>query len=134
MDQPAHASVRGLIENEGRVLLIKQRTPDGSDVWEVPGGRALIGEDPRDAVVREVREETSLEITVGDPIDVYSYTWDGRAKGVVATVFECEVVDGTVDISNTPEDESIIGFDWVTRTRVDSLPMLPELREIITDQ
>lgn len=134
MDQPAQASVRGLIENEGRVLLIKHQTRDGGEVWTVPGGRARIGENPRDAVVREVWEETTLEITVGDPIDAYSFSWDGSTKGVVATVFECELVDGTVDISNNPEDEPVIGFDWVSHTQVDSLPMLPELREILTNR
>jgi 8-oxo-dGTP diphosphatase len=134
MEQPAQASVRGSIENEGRVLLIQHRTRDGNNVWTVPGGRARIGEDPRDAVVREVWEETTLEVTVGDPIDVYSFTWDGSTKGVVTTVFACELVDGRVDISNNPEDEPVVGFDWVASTQIDSLPMLPELREIITGQ
>jgi len=134
MDRPAQASVRALIENENRVLLVKHQTSDGSGVWTVPGGRARIGEDPRDAVVREIREETTLEITVGDPIGVYSFTWDGSSKGVVATIFECEIVHGTVDISNNPEDERIIDFDWIPPTQADSLPMLPELRGIITDR
>lgn len=133
MDQPAQASVRGLIENEERFLLVKHQTSDGGEVWTVPGGRARIGEDPREAVVREVWEETSLEIVVGDPIDVYSFTWEGGTKGVVAMIFDCELTGGTVDINNNPEDEPIVGFNWVTHTQVATLPMLPELRNIVIE-
>ena len=133
MERPAQASVRGLIEHEGRVLLVAKRTDGGDDVWTVPGGRARIGEDPRDAVVREMQEETSLEVTVGAPIGVYSFTWEDGANGVVATVFDCEWVDGTVDITNNPEDEPIVGFEWATPDRLSTLSMLPEVRRIVVE-
>lgn len=132
MERPAQASVRGRIEADGRVLLLECRTADGDEVWTVPGGRARIGEEPRDAVVREVREETSLEVAVGDPIGVYSFTWDGGERGVVATVFDCEHQGGTVDVDDNPDDERIVGFDWVPPAEADSLPMLAPLQEILT--
>ena len=132
MERPAQASVRGRIEEDGRVLLLECRTADGDEVWTVPGGRAHIGEDPRDAVVREVREETSLEVAVGDPIDSYSFTWDDGDRGVVATVFDCEWIDGTVDVHDNPDDERIVGYDWIEPAVAASLPMLPPLREIVT--
>ena len=45
-------------------------TPD--ELWTLPGGGLDHGEDPRDAVVREVHEETGLEAEVGDTARVYS--------------------------------------------------------------
>jgi ADP-ribose pyrophosphatase YjhB (NUDIX family) len=56
MEQPAQASVRGLIEDDGRFLFVTHRTRCGSEAWTLPGGRARIGEDPREAVAREVFE------------------------------------------------------------------------------
>ncbi|WP_395696006.1 NUDIX hydrolase [Nocardioides sp.] len=45
-------------------------TPE--ELWTLPGGGLDHGEDPRDAVVREIREETGLEATVGETARVYS--------------------------------------------------------------
>lgn len=134
MKQPAQASVRGLIEDNGQYLLVKHRTNSSSEVWTIPGGRAWIGEDPREAVAREIFEETTLEILAGDPIEVYSFTWEDGTRGVVATIFECELISGTVDIGNNPENEPIIGYDWVTPTQAATLPMVREIKNALTNR
>ncbi|MFJ9110651.1 NUDIX hydrolase [Streptomyces sp. NPDC102283] len=51
------------IEN-GRVLLAHAVEPDGERTWTLPGGRVEHAEDPYDAVVREVAEETGLRAVV----------------------------------------------------------------------
>ena len=67
-----------VIARGGDVLLslISPRIADG-EVWTLPGGGIDFGEDPAEAVVREVHEETGLACTVGDPI------WVGSARRVV---------------------------------------------------
>lgn len=59
------ASVRALIIREGKVLML-QRGPQISlpDHWCLPGGRIDESESPEAACLREVREETGLEIRV----------------------------------------------------------------------
>lgn len=133
MEQHAQASLRGLIEDNGQYLLIKHQTKSGSEVWTLPGGRARIGEVPREAVAREIFEETTLEIVAGDPIEVYSFTWEDGTRGVVATIFECELVSGTVDIDKNPENEPIIGYDWVTSAQAATLPMVRELKNVVSE-
>lgn len=49
---------------DGRVLLAHAVRPDGEKTWTLPGGRVEHAEDPFDAVIREVAEETGLEAVV----------------------------------------------------------------------
>jgi 8-oxo-dGTP pyrophosphatase MutT (NUDIX family) len=78
------SAVRVVLRDEdGRVLMFRavqpSRTPDGW--WELPGGGLDPGESYVDAAVREIREETGLEITpgqVGPPRWRRSATWSAR--------------------------------------------------------
>ncbi|MBC2932749.1 NUDIX domain-containing protein [Nocardioides sp. zg-1228] len=59
----------------GRVeILLSRLAPrvSRSELWTLPGGGVDHGEDPRDALIREVEEETGLAATVGDRARVYS--------------------------------------------------------------
>ncbi|MEU1215761.1 NUDIX hydrolase [Streptomyces sp. NPDC005790] len=49
---------------DGRVLLAHAVRPDGDRTWTLPGGRVEHAEDPLDAVIREVAEETGLNAVV----------------------------------------------------------------------
>jgi ADP-ribose pyrophosphatase YjhB (NUDIX family) len=70
MNYPVHiVSVGGLIENdEGKILMLK--SPDRG--WEIPGGQVEEGEPLTDALKREVKEETGIDIEVGSLKTVYS--------------------------------------------------------------
>jgi ADP-ribose pyrophosphatase YjhB (NUDIX family) len=55
-----------VFDEAGRVLLVERGRPPGVGLWTVPGGRVERGEKLAEAVAREVREETGLEIEVGE--------------------------------------------------------------------
>ncbi|GAB3024781.1 hypothetical protein GCM10011376_10460 [Nocardioides flavus (ex Wang et al. 2016)] len=64
-----------LRERDGRVeILLSRLAPriSRAELWTLPGGGVDHGEDPRDALIREVVEETGLDATVGDRARVYS--------------------------------------------------------------
>lgn len=62
-----------VILRDERILLsrLSARLTDG-ELWTLPGGGLDHGEDPRDAVVREVLEETGLEVQIGETARVFS--------------------------------------------------------------
>ena len=71
-----------LVVRDGQILLARlapwlSETP----LWALPGGGVEFGEDPHDAVVREVHEETGLDVTVGDTARVYSARFHASNSG-----------------------------------------------------
>ena len=68
-EQPI-GSVGAVIVDAGRVLLIKRGQPPLQGRWSLPGGVVEVGETLQEALVREVREETGLEVEVGPVVEV----------------------------------------------------------------
>jgi len=65
--QPTRVPCVGAVirDEAGRILLIKRGHEPGKGLWSVPGGRIESGETDEQAVIREVREETGLEVECG---------------------------------------------------------------------
>jgi ADP-ribose pyrophosphatase YjhB (NUDIX family) len=53
-------------DGDGRLLLVRRGRPPSVGLWSVPGGRVEPGETPAEAALREVREETGLDVVIGD--------------------------------------------------------------------
>ena len=68
-DRPIVA-VGAVILDAGRVLLIQRGQEPLKGAWSLPGGAVEAGETLEAALIREVREETSLDIVVGAVLDV----------------------------------------------------------------
>ena len=62
--------VGAIIVHEGKILLEKRKSAPGKGKWSVPGGLVELGESIEQAVIREVKEETGLEVEEPRLIDV----------------------------------------------------------------
>jgi len=100
-------------DEQGRVLILKRGEEE--NLWSVPGGGMEPGESLRQAVVREVREETGLEVEPVALIGVYSspeyvFTYpNGDRVQPMISFFECHVVGGTLQ----PDMQEIVDARWV---------------------
>lgn len=92
-----------ILDDEGRVLLC-HRTD--FDLWNLPGGGVEEGESPWEAVVREVREEVGLEVTVERLTGLY---WKPGRELVFQ--FVCEVVGGELGTSEEADDARYFDVD-----------------------
>jgi 8-oxo-dGTP diphosphatase len=86
--------VAGVIELGGRILIC-QRPPGKWHAlkWEFPGGKAEPGEDPPQALARELEEELGIRATIGREIARYEYQYPGRPP-ILLIFFGVESFEG----------------------------------------
>ena len=77
-----------LIE-QSRVLLTQRKAGTHlAGAWEFPGGKVEPGEDPREALRRELAEELGIDATAGEIVDVTFHRYEDAAKAVLLLFFE----------------------------------------------
>src|SRR5579885_2459951 len=69
----------GVIERDGRVLICRRRPEQTHPLkWEFPGGKVESGEQPAEALRRELREELGIEMGAASEITRFSFQYPGR--------------------------------------------------------
>lgn len=90
---PASAAAGLVLDASRRVLLIRRAIAPHKGDWALPAGYQEMDEDPRETVVREVREETGLEVEVLELLDLVFVSKDFRKPANLA-IFHCRVTGG----------------------------------------
>jgi len=111
-NQPPGVGSVAVIRKGGSYLLEKR---SDSDRWGFPGGRIEDDESAEDAVIREVREETGLQVTgvrllgvLSDPSRIVQYP-DGNIRRIITMVFEASVAT-FAGLGPSPESEALEFF------------------------
>lgn len=115
-------AVKGIVNNNGKMLIIKRAENDevGPGTWECPGGKIEFGEELEAALIREIKEEAGIEVTV-DRI-LYAVTFKTNpARQVVVINYLCKSENTDVFLS-----EEHIDYKWVAKNEVRQF-LLPEI-------
>ena len=119
---------RGVCMKDGRVLLC---LPKDRSYAYLPGGHIEFGETGREALVREMKEETGLDATAGELLGVVEsqFVQKGERHCEINLIYKMEVALPTAADGNrqltTAALEDWICFDWVECDRIDSVNLLP---------
>lgn len=128
MTFPTHIlAAAGFTEDgKGNILMVKTH----NNGWVYPGGQVEIGESIPDAVVRETKEESGIDIEVGPLVGIYSntgtYIWyDGKTHVPTKAMFDfiCYYKSGDLGTSDETSDSM-----WVPKEKALELNMHPVYR------
>lgn len=120
--------VTGVVVEDGRILLLNQDTGTGRS-WSLPGGKLEAGETLAEALVREMKEETGLDVEPGRLL----YVCDHVPAEVVHVTFEARRTGGTLgDVMAGADTTPIRGVDFVPVAKLPELGFSERFAELVT--
>ena len=127
MEQHIETIARGVCIIDGKVLLC---LPKDRSYSYLPGGHIEFGETGREALVREMKEETGLDATAGELLGVVesSFVQKGERHCEINLIYEMKIESKSeVEVGQRTVQslESWICFDWVECAKIDSANLLP---------
>ncbi len=123
-------TVDALIIFEGKLVLIRRRNPPFKNHFALPGGFVEVGETVEEAVVREAKEETGLDIEIIKLLDVYS---DPLRDPRGHTVSVCYLAKGRGNLKagSDAKDIGLFGLDEMPELAFDHNKIIENARSDI---
>lgn len=117
--------VGAVIPDGDRLLVVRRARAPGAGLWTIPGGRVEAGETDHEALRREVREETGLDVTVGRLLGTVEQD-AGEGAVFVIRDYMCAPEGGDLRPGDDAADAR-----WVTAQELRRLPTTPHLVETL---
>lgn len=109
-----------VVIKDGKVLLVKRKNSPSKNRWAIPGGKVRPGERLHSAVKRELKEETGIEVDVGDVIHVFDVIERDAKKQVLVhyVIIDFEAFYRSGELR--PGDDAL-DARWVGSDEIDQL-------------
>ncbi len=117
------AVIKKYIEDKCYIFTTARGYGEYKGWWEFPGGKIEAGATPQEALIREIREELTAEIKVGDLIKTIEY--DYPTFHLSMDCFWCEIVNGELNLLEAEDAK------WLTKDTLHSVDWLPADLELI---
>lgn len=117
MEKKMYLAVKAIIEKEGKILIIKRAGSEDcfKEMWDIPGGGMKFGETPEEALKREVKEETNLEIEIVKPVRIWTFFKNNKNTQVIGVTMLCKYKDGRVKLG-----EEHVDFKWIKPEEIEN--------------
>jgi len=101
--------VKGIIVYSGKVLILRRSSANkiGAGKWEFVGGSINYGEGLEEALLREIKEEVSIDVEIDKILYATTYSTSSDRFDVII-VYKCKAVDNNVMLSGEHSD-----YRWV---------------------
>ena len=115
--------VAAIIIKDGKVFATQRGYGEFKDWWEFPGGKIEVGECPKEALVREIREELDAEVSVGGLLETVE--WDYPNFHLTMQCFLCSLLSDSLHLN---EHEAAA---WLNSETIRSVKWLPADEELL---
>ncbi len=122
--------IGAVIARRGMVLLARRGSEPGRNKWSVPGGLVELGETVEETIVREVKEETNLDVEVDSLVDVVN-NLVRDAEGKVRYHFVILDFFANVKGGSLRADSDLLEVKWVPLDQVESFDLTSTFREFL---
>lgn len=124
--------VYGIIENGNQILLLKRKDDDvdSPGEWEIPGGKVEFGEHPKEAVLREMKEETNLKLNIKELFEIGNLQYDktDRKIHLLRFYYLFKTKEKYVKISEKEHTE----FKWVNKKDFSKYKIAEHMKKVFS--
>lgn len=116
--------VAAIICKDNRIFATQRGYGEFRGQWEFPGGKVEPGETPEEALIREIKEELDIEISVGKYIHTVEYDYPTFHLSMLC--FICKILSGSLVLKEHEEAR------WLEKDNLYSVDWLPADLEIVS--
>jgi len=124
-------SVGALIIEEDKLLMIRRGNPPFEGYWSIPGGKIKWGEKLEEALKREVQEELSVEVEVGELAGIVESIVEKEGDVVYHYIlidYFCRIISGTPKASS-----DALELRWVSLKELRNIKVTPSLLKLLKE-
>ena len=122
--------VSAFIIKENKLLIVKRSKTETflAEFYEIPGGKIEFGESPAEALIREVKEETNLDIKVIKPYSTFSYISSNGEKHTIDIQYIVEAIGNLENVNLSHEHDE---YTWITKDEIDNFKFSEQMKDVI---
>ncbi len=121
----------GVVFDNDKILIIQRANNDSfPGLWEIPSGKREPFESTKTAVIREVKEETGLDVNVKNPIDVFEFKTEKETEIRDTTQISfLATLTGNKEVCLSKEHQNFI---WINKVDIEKYNISPETKIVLT--
>lgn len=114
-DNPAVTTFAFVRDGEGRYLVLRRAKEPFAGAWDLPGGFVEAGETPAQAIRRELREETGLEIEIERVLGAFTGQYGDEGRWTVDIGYEARLTGGDFRLDAEKSAAAWLALDALPR-------------------
>ena len=120
--------VAGILIEDDRILLI-EHTKNNRKYWLVPGGGVDWGESAAEALIREFKEDTGLDIEVEKFLFISETIAPDKQKHVINLYFKIKKVENSSNIMKLGEEKILTDLRFIPEDEIKNIKLYPNIKE-----